>query len=160
MGSKFAIGLAIVAVLIAVVFFKQRGDHLEPTGSILKVRSIASDEQHSIVVLELRIQNDSDVAMRVRDLSMKVEMKDGHEMPGVLISKPDTKQLFTYYPALGEIYNQSLVRDTKIGAHETADFMLAGRIDLPESQLAERRTISVAVQDRTMSNVTLVEKGR
>ena len=160
MGSKFAIGVAIVAVLIAAVFFKQRGDHLEPAGTILKVRSIASDEQHSIVVLELRIQNDSDVAMRVRDVLMNVKMKDGQEMPGAIISNSDTKQLFTYYPALGEIYNPTLVRDIKISAHQTADFMLAGRIDLPEPQLSERRTISVTVQDRTMSSVTLVEKRR
>ena len=160
MALKFALGGFVVAVLIAALFYKQRGDHLEPTGSILKLRSIAADEQRSIVVLDLRIQNDSDIAMVVRDLSLIAETKDGQELNGTLISATDTKQLFQYYPIMGEIYNDPLTSGSRIAPHQAADFMLAGRLDIPEPELANRRKLAVVVQDRSMLNFTLLEKHR
>ena len=158
MAVKIGLGAAVVALFIAVLFYVKRGDHLEPTGSILKVRSIAADEQRSIVVLDLRIQNDSDIALVVRDLTLTAETADGQEVKGAVISAVDTKQVFQYYPSLGEIYNEPILQGSRIAPRQAADFMLAGRLDMSEQQFAARRKLSVTVQDRSILTFTLLEK--
>lgn len=153
-------GLAVVAILIGSVFYAQRGDHLAPNGKILRVRSIAADPQRSIAVLDLRIQNDSDVVAEVRNLEANMELKDGRVVEGVLIASSDAKQLFQYYPALGELYNEPLVRGSRVPAHQSVDWTLAARFDVPEQDFDSRRKLDVAVQDRSLLKFELLEKRR
>ncbi len=153
-------GLAVVAVLIASVFYAQRGDHLAPNGNILRVRSVAADPQRSIAVLDLRIQNNSNVAVEVRNLEANMELKDGRGVEGVLIASSDAKQLFQYYPALGELYNEPLVSGSRVPAHQSLDRTLAARFDVPEQEFDSRRKLGVAVQDRSMLKFELLEKRR
>jgi hypothetical protein len=56
----FMIGLLIIGAGIWVVFYKQAGAHIEPKGSILKVRTLKLDDTNSAAIVELRLTNDAD----------------------------------------------------------------------------------------------------
>jgi hypothetical protein len=152
-------GVVAAAALFLVFLAWRGGDRLEPTGNILKVRSIAADEQHAIIVLDLRIVNTSNVALEVRQVSLSAEI-GSQVLEGKLVSGVDTPQLFTYYPALGEAYNPPLIAGSRIAPHETKDFMLAARLDTPEQQIGNRQKLTVSVQDRSGVTVQLLEKGK
>jgi len=151
-------GLAIAALLFGGVVYWRGTDQVAPAGQILKVRSVPADEQHSLVVLDLRIANNSDVALEARQITIVLATKDGTKLKGTLVSGVDSKQLFSYYPALGEAYNEPLIAGSRISPHGTADFMLAARVDVPEQDLSARRELSVSVQDRTGAVAELLEK--
>lgn len=150
-------GMVGASALFLVFLAWRGGDRLEPAGNILKVRSIAADEQRSIVVLDLRIVNTSNVALEVRQVSVSTEV-GGQTLEGKLVSGVDTPQLFTYYPALGEAYNPPLIAGSRIAPHETKDLMLAARFDTPDQQIGSRQRLTVIVQDRSGVSVQLREK--
>lgn len=143
----FASGLLVVALAIGAVFYAKKGTHLEPRGSILKVRTQAIDDQNSVAVLEVRLVNDSDVQMIVRQVEVNLETKEGHELPGAIVAASDAKSIFKYYPRLGEQYNEPLMAQDRLRPHETVDRMLAVRFEAPEASLQERKKLTVRVQD-------------
>ena len=149
---------ALLLLLVAGIFYKQRGDHLEPTGKILKIRSVAADENHTVAVLELRIQNDSDVTAVVRDLVITIAPKGGNEMKGAVVSASGMKQVFEYYKELGELYNEPLVSGSRIPARQSVDWSVAARFDIPQSEFERRGSLALTVQDRSLLKFTVSEK--
>jgi hypothetical protein len=143
----FATGLLVVAAVIAGVFYAKQGTHLVPRGSILKIRTQAIDERNSLAVLEVRVVNDSDVKMIVRDIEVVLQTRDGHELTGAVVSGSDAKSVFKYYPQLGEQFNEPLLEQDRLQPHQTIDRMLAARFEAPESSVQERKKITVRVQD-------------
>jgi hypothetical protein len=143
----FAVGLLVVACVIGGVFYTKKGTHLEPRGSILKVRTQAIDDKNSIAVLEVRLVNDSDVQMIVRQIEVNLETKEGHQLPGAIVAGGDAKSVFQYYPQLGEQFNEPLMAQDRVRPHETIDRMLAVRFETPDATLQERKKITVRVED-------------
>jgi hypothetical protein len=64
----FLIGLAVVGLGIWIVFTKQAGAHIDPKGSILKVRTIKLDDTTSAAIVEIRLRNDADYQLVVRTI--------------------------------------------------------------------------------------------
>ena len=143
----FGAGLLVVAVVIGTVFYAKRGAHLEPRGSILKIRTQPIDEANSLAVLEVRVVNPSDVDMIVRQVDVNMETKEGHEIPGALISGADSANVFKYYPLLGQQFNEPLMARDRIKPHQTIDRMLAVRFEAPGPALDDRKKITVRVED-------------
>ena len=54
------IGLAVVGVVVALTLFGTRGAHLSLAGSVLKVRTMPTDENNSLVVVDFRVHNTAD----------------------------------------------------------------------------------------------------
>ncbi len=154
----FAGGLLVVAVILGIVVYVKDSSRLVPGGSIVKVRTQAIDEQNSLAVLEVRLANNSDQAMVVRQLEVTLLTKDGHELPGSIVSAADTKNIFKYYPALGEQYNEPLIVRDRVAPHETMDRMLAVRFETPESDLRERKRITVNLEDVSGATAALTTK--
>lgn len=149
---------ALLLLLVAGIFYKQRGDHLEPIGKILKVRSVPADENHTVAVLDLRIQNDSDVPLVIRDLFITIAPKGGDDLKGAVVSASGTKQVFEYYKDLGELYNEPLVSGSRIQAHQSADWSVVARFDVPQSEFDRRGSLALTVQDRSLLKFTISEK--
>ena len=164
MNQRFLIslvaGMAVAAALIFGILTWRGGDKIQPTGRILKLRSTPIDELHCLVVIDLRLANNSNIALEIQETNVSVEPKEGGVSKGAIVSGVDTKSLFTYYPVLGEAYNDPLIANTRIGPQQTLDFMLAARLDLPESSLAGRRLLSVTARDRSGISVELLEKSK
>src|SRR5690242_21547545 len=96
--GPFGIGLAVIAIAVAGVFYMQRGAHVELKGSVLKVRTAALDENSALAVIDFRFVNPADVPFVVRTVDVTMEGKDGSTSQGLPISEVDTKRLFEYYP--------------------------------------------------------------
>lgn len=141
------IGIVVVAVVVAVVLYIQRGAHIELKGSIQKVRTLAMDDNSSVAILDFRFVNPSNYGFVVREVKVSLEDKQGRTLDGAVVSEMDAKRLFQYYPMLGQKYNETLLVRTKIGPRQAMDRMVAARFEIPEKLLQDRKQLRIRVED-------------
>jgi hypothetical protein len=143
----FGVGVVVIAVSVWGILYSHRGAHLELKGQILKIRTGALSDQDSIAVLDLRVENISDVPFVVRIVEVTVDKQDGSTAESAIISKMDLHQLFQFNRFLGDQYNDSLSLKDKIAPHQTLDRMVAARFDIPNKVLESAKTIHLSIQD-------------
>lgn len=156
----FGIGLGVVGIALAVILFWERGTQLEMNGSILKVRTLRLDDQSAAAILDFRITNPSNYTVVVRTADTTLVDQSGNTLEGAPISEMDARQLFEYFPALGQKYNDSLVVRSKIGPHQSLDRMLAARFEISEQQLQARQRLRIHIEDVDGPSVDLIENAR
>jgi hypothetical protein len=137
----------VVAVVVAVVLYIQRGAHIELKGSIQKVRTLAMDDNSSVAILDFRFVNPSNYGFVVREVKVSLEDKQGRTLDGAVVSEMDAKRIFQYYPMLGQKYNETLLVRTKIGPRQAMDRMVAARFEIPEKLLQDRKQLRIRVED-------------
>ncbi len=155
--TALGIGLVVVAIAVAWMFYINRGAHIEPAGKILKVRTLALDENSSAAVIDFRVTNSSDYTVIVREVDVTMDAPNGSEVDGATVSEGDARRLFQYYPILGQKYNDSLIIRDRIKPHETFDRMIAARFEIPAAQLDARKRLKVRVVDIDGPSGELVE---
>ena len=143
----FGVGVVLIVAAVAAVLYMQKGAHLELKGEILKIRTGALGDQDSIAVLDLRVENISDVPFVVRQVEVTVDKQDGSTAESSIISKMDLHQLFQFNRFLGDQYNDSLSIKDKIPPHAKVDRMVAARFDIPIKILESAKTIHLSIQD-------------
>jgi hypothetical protein len=116
-------------------------------GKILKVRTGALSENDSIAVMDLRMENPSNLTFVVRQVEVTLEEKDGTMADGLVVAKGDLKQLFQFNRFLGDQYNDSLTIKDQIAPHATVDRMLAARFEVKKEDLEAAKAIHVSIQD-------------
>jgi len=151
------VGLVVVAIAVAWMFYNQRGAHIEPAGKILKVRTLALDENSSAAVIDFRVTNTADYAVVVREVDVTLEAPDGAAVDGATVSEGDARRLFQYYPILGQKYNDSLIIRDRIKPHAILDRMIAARFEMPVAKLDARKRLKVRVVDVDGPSGELVE---
>jgi hypothetical protein len=156
--GPLGIGLVVIAIAIAGVFWMQRGAHVELRGSVLKVRTAALDENSSVAIIDFRFVNPADVPFVVRTVDVTMEGRDGSTSQGLPVSEVDAKSLFQYYPTLGQKYNDSLLMRDKIPGRQTEDRMIAARFEMPVDKLETRKTFRIRIEDVDGPASELVEK--
>lgn len=147
LGPFVAIGVAVVALMVAAAFWLQRGAHLRLEGSIGKVRTLALPDSSTVLVIDFRVRNVADYPFVVRRVEVFLETAAGRTLEGFVISEPDAVRLFQYYPVLGQKYNPTLVARTRIGPRESLDRMIAARVEAPEEVVLERKGLRLRVED-------------
>jgi hypothetical protein len=145
--AAFAIGLAIIALAVGGIFFMQRGDKIELPGKILKVRTAALDDDSSIVVLDFRITNPSDVQFEVRSVTVEMEDTAGKNYLGSSVGEIDAQRLFEGLPVLGQKFNKTLLMRERIGAHASGDRMIAARFQAPVAMLDARKRFLLRIEE-------------
>ena len=80
--TAFGVGLVVIVIAVAWVLYIQRGAHIEPAGKILKVRTIAMDENSSVAVIDFRVENSSDYTVIVKEVTAAVEEQGGKDPVG------------------------------------------------------------------------------
>jgi len=143
----FGIGVLVIAIAVVLILSSTKGSHLVLNGKVLKVRTGALSEDDSIAVMDLRMENPSNLAFVVRQVEVTLEKKDGSMADGLVVSKGDLKQLFQYNRFLGDQYNDSLTIKDQIAPHATVDRMLAARFEVKNSDLEAAKAIHVSIQD-------------
>ena len=143
----FGIGVAVIAIAVVLILSSTKGSHLVLHGKVLKVRTGALSEDDSIAVMDLRMENPSNLAFVVRQVEVTLEKKDGSMADGLVVSKGDLKQLFQYNRFLGDQYNDSLTIKDQIAPHATVDRMLAARFEVKKDDLEAAKAIHVSIQD-------------
>ncbi len=156
------IGLVIVAIAILAVLFKQRGAHVELTGAVQKVRTIAPEPNSTVAIIDFRAHNPASYRFYVNNVRIFATAPKGEEVEGQVVSDVDTQQLFQYYPTLGQRYNPTLGLRAVIAPGETVDRMVAVRFEMPESMFQERRQIRMIIDeiDAAEDSVILERPGK
>jgi hypothetical protein len=151
--KPFAITFGVVIVAIALLvwagFSRTAGNHLAPTGSIGKVRTIQASDDVTYMVIDFKIRNDSDRDMIVRTVESVVETADGSSVSGSPVAAADVASAFKSYPLLGDQYNPVLKERDVIAAHHSLDRMVGLRIDAPFDKVDHRKRVTLRVEDVT-----------
>ena len=125
----------------------QRGDRIGLPGKILKVRTAPLDENSSIAVIDFRIANPSDILFEVRTVTVVMEDNQGKSYLGQTVSEMDAQRLFEALPVLGTKFNPTLLSRDRLGAHKSADRMIAARFQAPWSMLESRKRFIVRIEE-------------
>lgn len=151
-----ALGLAVVAAFIAFTFVATKGNHLELTGTILKIRVLHLNANASLVVADFRLNDPSDIPFVVKTVTIQLEPQTGETVDGRTISKADMDNVFKYEPLIGPKFNDVISIKDMVPAHQHLDRMAGARFELPESDIEARKTIHVRIEefDGTVSEVT------
>jgi hypothetical protein len=142
-----AIGLVVVGVVVFTVVSSTKGSHLELKGQVVKARTGALDDTHSIAILDFRVGNPSDIPFVVRQVWVTVEKADGEKLRGDMVSKRDVNQVFQYNKFLGVQYNDALSIKDEVKPHGQIDRMVAASFPLSQADLEKSKTIDLWVQD-------------
>ena len=142
------IGIVVIAVALSLTFYGTKGAHLSLQGKILKVRTLATDDNNSIAVLDFRVTNQATKQFFVvQDATVVVATADGKQVEGETVSRFDVNRVMAYYKMLGPKYNETLIMRDKIGEGQTIDRMVAATIPLAESELERRKSITLRLHD-------------
>jgi len=157
-GVAFGIGLAVIAAAVFGIFFMQRGAHMELPGKVLKVRTAPLDDNSSVVVLDFRVTNPSDVLFVVRTVTVELEDPDGASHLGQVAAETDAKRLFEAVPLLGQKFNDTLLMRDKIAAHTSQDRMVAARFEAPVAKLDARKRFLIRIEEVDGKSFELLER--
>ncbi len=145
--AAFAIGIGVIAIIVAGVLYMQRGARIGVTGEFLKVRTAPLDDGSSVAVADFRFHNPGKLLMVVRGVTLVMEDKSGNRIEGTTVAEADAKRMFDALPLLGQKYNTTLMTRDRIPSGATEDRMVAARFEMPESKLQERQRFLVRIED-------------
>ena len=140
-------GLILVAHGLYLVFSTTKGAHLELKGDILKVRSGELDEKSTAALLDVRMENPSNILFVVREVAVKLEMKDGSLVDGMMVPRMNVKQMLEYNKFLGAQYNDTLTIQDKVPAHQKIDRMIAVTFPVAFQDLEEAKGVQLNIED-------------
>jgi hypothetical protein len=142
-----AIALLIVAVLLALVMWANRGSQLRLESRILKTRVIPADESSSIAVLEVRIKNPSNVTFVVRDVHSKAILADGTELDGDPVAQIDLDRVLDGLKIYGPRYNPVLkAKDSFTGSWQ-GDRTVVATFPRSAAEIERRKGFVIDVDD-------------
>jgi hypothetical protein len=152
------VGVAVVGIALGFLLIGTKGNHLELNGTILKVRVLPLSPVASLVVVDFRVTDPSDVPFVMKGASLTLEPATGATLDGMMVSKPDIENVFKYNPILGPKFNDVLGIEDRIAPHQRLDRMVGARFEIPESQAEERKAIHLHVEEMDGVTADLVEK--
>lgn len=144
----FGTAVVIIGALIWFGFAKTEGNHLAPTGSIGKVRTVKASDDVTFMVIDFKVKNDSDRDMIVHSVEAAIDTADG-TVTGSPVAVADIESAFKSYPILGEQYNPVLKDRDTIPAHQAVDRMVGIRFDSPFDKVESRKRVVLRVEDAT-----------
>ena len=145
----FAAAIVVIAALIWLGFAKTEGNHLVPTGSIGKIRTVKATDDVTFMVIDFRVQNDSDRDMIVHSVETAIDTANGETIMGGGVASADIKSAFRNYPLLGEQYNPILKERDTIPAHKAVARMVGVRFDTAAEKVESRKRLTLRVEDIT-----------
>ena len=154
----FGVGIVVVAIAVATIFYSHRGAHLELPGKILKIRIAPLDDKSSAVVIDFRVTNPSDIPFMVRSVAVILEDQSGNQTEGLTSSEADAKRMMEGIPLLGQQYNPCLIVRDKVAPHSSLDRMVASRFEVSEAGLQTRKRFLVRIEEVDGAIVEYPEK--
>ena len=140
-------GIGVVVILIAGILYMQRGARVGVKGSILRVRTLAMQDDSSVVVADFRFANPSNYPFVVQRVEVNLIGADGQTYEGATVSEVDARNLFNHFPVLGQKYNDTLLPRLRIPAHQSLDRMVAARFELPETKVQSRKDLLIRITE-------------
>jgi hypothetical protein len=156
-GITFAAVALIIAGLVWYGFEDTKGNHLAPTGSIGKVRTVKADDNLTYMVIDFKVKNDSDRDMIVHSIEASADIPGGAAVMGTAVAKSDVETAFKSYPLLGDQYNPVLRERDSVPAHREIDRMVGIRFDAPAEKIDSRKSLTLRLTDVTGAEVNLTK---
>lgn len=153
----FGIGLVAVGITVALTMESTKGNHLELDGRILHVRLLSLNPQATIVIVDFRETNPSDVRFIVKNIEVTLDGVKGAPA-GQVISKYDLKTVFDNLKIVGPKFNDALSTGDVVAPHQTVDRMVGARFELGEQAVAGRSAVRIRIEDLDRTVAELVEK--
>ncbi len=75
-------GLAIVGAGVGMLMVGTKGNHLELTGAVLHTRVLALNPKASIVIVDFRVKNSTDVPFVARSVAILLDPASGENRGG------------------------------------------------------------------------------
>jgi len=154
----FGIGIVVVAIAVAAIFYTHKGAGLALQGKILKVRTAPLDEKSAAVVVDFRVINNSDYPFMAREVTVVYEDPSGKQIDGATSSEVDAQRLMAGIPLLGQKYNPSLIVRDKVPPHGSLDRMVAARFEVSDTALQARKRFIVRIDEIDGAVVEYSEK--
>ena len=151
------VGLAVAGGLVWVLLFSTQSNHLELTGSILKVRVLALNNA-SLVMADFRVTNPSGLPFVVKNGELQLDPFSGDPVVAKQVSKTDIDNVFKYQKLIGPKYNEVLTLRDRVPAGTTVDRMVGGRFELVESAIARRKALRLRIEDVDGTVAVIAEK--
>lgn len=137
----------MVAAGLGVLLVGTKGNHLELDGSILHTRVLPLNSKASLVIVDFRIRNPSDVPFVVKSVTMTLTPQSGEPADGVPISKPDVENVFQYEKLLGPKFNDVLSIRDRIEPRKSGDWMDGARFEMSDSEIDRRKSLTLKIED-------------
>ena len=140
-------GLVGAGLLVAAVYWIARGKTARVEGSITEVRTLGMDRNSAVAIVDFEFTNYSEALVMIGDRDLIVVDQDGSVHESYTLKTSDLRQLFRYFPALGQIKHEPVVDRTKIPSGESLRGMVAARFEIPKHELDLRREIIFRIID-------------
>ena len=156
------IACVIVALIVAVVLWFNQSARVRLEARILKTRLVPTDESTTLVVLEVRIHNPSNVLFVIREAHLNVLLADGSELEGAPVTQDDLDRFLDYFKIYGSRYNPVLRTKEKFHAGSLADRTVAASFPRSVAEIGKRRGLALELTDAdgAMTRVTQMETAR
>jgi hypothetical protein len=152
------VGLAVVGIAVEFLWVGTKGNHLELNGTILKVRVLPLSPTASLVIVDFRVTDPSDIPFVMKGASLTLDPATGTTLDGMTVSKPDIENVFKYNPILGPKFNDVLAIKDRIEPHQRLDRMMGARFEIPEAQAEDRKAVHLHIEEMDGVTADLVEK--
>lgn len=141
------IACAIVALIVALVVWGNRGARVRLEAHILKTRLIPTDEATTLAVLEVRIHNPADVLFVIREAHLNVLLPDGTELEGASVTQDDLDRFLDYFKIYGSRYNPVLRTKERFHVGSLTDRTIAASFPRPAAVIEKRRGFVLELTD-------------
>jgi len=158
LAKGLAFGLVAVAVIAGLALLFNRGSQVRLEGAIMKVRTISTDDNASIAVVDFRIKNPARVLFLVKEVTIAVVTADGKTVEGISVAQTDLDRVLEYYKLTGPRFNPVLRAREKLTGGIEVDRTSAASFDIPEKALLARRNLLLRIQDADGVIVEIPEK--
>ncbi len=152
------VGAVVVAVAVWFIWSGTAGNHLTLSGKIIKVRSMPLEEGRSLVVVDFRVTNPSDIPFVVSEVSISIQRPAGMPLKGQEVSRGDVDTMFAAHPILQPKYNDVLAPPDQIAPGKTLDRMAEASFEASSSEIDARKQIVVHIEDVDGAGFDIEEK--
>jgi hypothetical protein len=150
MSAKFPIFFAIAIAALALFgwfsYSSTSDSRLQVSGEILKVRSVELTPESTLVLLDFRIRNESDVNFLLKEDTILWTDAAGKEHEATHVTRPDLNRILQYSQQAVKFNEMFVIRD-KLGGKAMIDRMTAGSISVPDAEFAKRKSVRLKLTD-------------
>lgn len=158
MATYVLVGLLLAAAGVAVIMLLNRGQQVRLEGTILKVRTVAVDDNASIAVVDFRLKNASGALFQVKKLDVIVTQADGSPVEGITMTEMDLDRVLDFYKTAGKRFNPTLKVRDRLRSDDQQDRTAAGSFAISEAALQGRRNLVLKIQDADGALIEFTER--
>jgi hypothetical protein len=141
------IACGIVALIVALIVWGNRGAQVRLEARVLKTRLIPTDDAAALAVLEVRIHNPADVLFVIREAHLKVVLADGTEIDGAPVTQGDLDRFLDYYKVYGGRFNPVLRTKERFPGGSLTDRTVAASFPRSVADIEKRRGFVLELDD-------------